>query len=204
MITSPADTLVCDTAQIAKWQSDPAYDYHRELMTPEINIFEWLNKQFGDLLRKIFGSRFADEYSGLIIICVAIGILVLIIWLLYKKRPELFMRSPKNKLSYSVEEDTIYGVDFPEEIAGALSRSDYREAVRLLYLQTLKQLSDKGSIDWQLYKTPTQYLYEVQSPDFRQLTNQFLRVRYGNFEASETLFESMKTLQEEMKKGGVL
>ena len=24
-LTSPADTLVCDTAQIALWQSDPAY-----------------------------------------------------------------------------------------------------------------------------------------------------------------------------------
>ena len=41
-LTSPADTLVCDTAQIALWQSDPAYNYNRELITPEMNIFEWL------------------------------------------------------------------------------------------------------------------------------------------------------------------
>ena len=33
-LTSPADTLVCDTAQIALWQSDPAYNYNRELITP--------------------------------------------------------------------------------------------------------------------------------------------------------------------------
>lgn len=37
MITSPADTLVCDTTQLAVWQSDPAYDYGRELMAPDIN-----------------------------------------------------------------------------------------------------------------------------------------------------------------------
>ena len=43
MLTSPADTLVCDTVQIAKWQSNPAYDYNRELITPEINVFEWLS-----------------------------------------------------------------------------------------------------------------------------------------------------------------
>ena len=30
-LISPADTLVCDTAQIALWQSDPAYNYNREL-----------------------------------------------------------------------------------------------------------------------------------------------------------------------------
>lgn len=36
-LTSPADTLVCDTAQIALWQSDPAYNYNCELITPEMN-----------------------------------------------------------------------------------------------------------------------------------------------------------------------
>ena len=89
-------------------------------------------------------------------------------------------------------------------IADALSRSDYREAVRLLYLQTLKQLSDEKCIDWQLYKTPTQYVYEVRMPAFRQLTNHFLRVRYGNFEATEALFHVMQSLQEEVKKGGAV
>lgn len=202
-LTSPVDTLVCDTAKIALWQSDPAYDYNRELITPELNLFEWISKQFGEFLRKIFGSRFAEEYSGLILICIAIILLLLIIWFVYKKRPELFMRSPKNVLPYTVGEDTIYGVDFPGGIAEALSRQDYREAVRLLYLQTLKQLSDAERIDWQLYKTPTQYLNEVRLPAFRQLTNHFLRVRYGNFETTEELFHTMQTLQEEIRKGGV-
>ena len=202
-LTSPADTLVCDTAQIALWQSDPAYNYNRELITPELNLFEWISKQFGEFMRKIFGSRFAEEYSGLILICIAIIILLLIIWFVYRKRPELFMRSRKNALPYTVGEDTIYGVDFSGGITDALSRQDYREAVRLLYLQTLKQLSDAERIDWQPYKTPTQYLTEVRLPAFRQLTNHFLRVRYGNFEATEELFRTMQTLQEEIRKGGV-
>ena len=179
-LTSPADTLVCDTAQIALWQSDPAYNYNRELITPEMNVFEWISRQFGELLRKIFGSHFAEEYSGLILVCIAILLLLLIVWFVYRKRPELFMASHKNALSYTVEEDTIYGVDFPGGIAEALSRQNYREAVRLLYLQTLKQLSDAERIDWQLYKTPTQYINEVRLPAFRQLTNHFLRVRYGD------------------------
>lgn len=91
---------------------------------------------------------------------------------------------------------------FAERIADALARTDYREAVRLLYLQTLKQLSDGKRMDWQLYKTPTQYIYEVRLPAFRQMTNHFLRVRYGNFEATETLFHAMRDLQKEVEKGG--
>lgn len=208
-LTSPADTLVCDTVQIALWQSDPAYSYNRELITPEINFFEWIGKQFGELLRKIFGSRFAEEYSGGVLICIAIIILLLIVWFVYRKRPELFMSSRQNTLPYTVGEDTIYGVDFSKGITDAISRRDYREAVRLLYLQTLKRLSDAERIDWQLYKTPTQYLNEVRLPAFRQLTNHFLRVRYGNFEATEELFHMMQSLQEDIekeetaKKGGV-
>lgn len=80
MMTSPADTLVCDSAQLAAFRSDAAYDYNRELITPEINIFEWIRGQFGELLGKIFGSRFAEEYSGLIMICLAILLLLLIVW----------------------------------------------------------------------------------------------------------------------------
>ena len=198
-LTSPTDTLVCDTAQLARWQSDPVYNYNRELIAPEINLFEWINKQFGEFLREIFGSRFADEYSELILVCIAVVILLLVSWFVYKKRPELFMRSGKRTLPYTVEEDTIYGVDFPEGINEALSQRNYREAVRLLYLQTLKQLSDAGRIEWQ----PTQYLYEVRLPAFRQLTNHFLQVRYGNFEATEELFRTMRALQEEIEKGGV-
>ena len=147
-LTSPTDTLVCDTTQLARWQSDPAYDYGRELMAPDINVFEWFNRWFGKILQKIFGSHFAEEYSGLILICIAILILLLIVWFVYRKRPELFMVSRKNALPYTIEEDTIYGVDFPGGITEALSRQDYREAVRLLYLQTLKQLSDAERIDW--------------------------------------------------------
>lgn len=204
-MTASADTLVYDSLSIAAWQADPAYDYNRELVTPEFNLIEWLNVWLGKLLQKIFGSEFAEEYTGIILVVLFIIVLLLIVWFVYKKRPELFMRSRK-VLPYGVEEDTIYGVDFQKEISIALSCGDYREAVRLFYLQTLKQLSDAGKINWQPYKTPTEYIYEIKADGlkspFRELTNRFLRVRYGNFEATEALFREMQILQEEITKGG--
>lgn len=205
-MTTPADTLVCDTARIAAWQADPVTNYNRELLTPEVNVMEWISMQMFRLLRQLFGSRFAEQYTEAILITIVVVLLLVILWFLYRKRPELFMRSRRNRLAYTVEEDTIYGVDFEQEIAEALQREDYRAAVRLLYLQTLRLLSDAGRIDWQPYKTPTEYLYEVkpetQRNAFRLLTTAFLRVRYGNFEASEPLFREMRIWQEELKKGG--
>ena len=157
-------------------------------------------------MQKIFGSKFAEQYTEIVLAGLFILIVLLLIWFLYKKRPELFMRSGK-KLAYHVEEDTIYGIDFEKEISAAMLHNEYREAVRLLYLQTLKQLSDAEKIDWQPYKTPTEYTYELKAnalrTPFRELTNRFLRVRYGNFEATEVLFHEMQTLQREIMKGGM-
>lgn len=201
-----SDTLVCDTLRVVHWQATPGYDYNRELLVPDVNLLELLRRWIDKLLRILFGNHFTDEYGEWVLALLAIGMVLLLIWFLYKKRPELFMRSRKAPLAYAVEEDTIYGVDFEAEIRRAFSREDWREAVRLLYLQSLKQLSDRELIDWQIYKTPTDYIYELKREElripFQKLTNDFLRIRYGNFEASSELFREMNQLQKALMKGG--
>ena len=198
MISSPIDTLRADTAQIALWLSDPSFQYNRELVSPEDTFGDWLLRVVGEWLNGLFNSRIAEVYTERVLIALAVCFFLLIFWLVYRHHLSLFVRSPKVAMDYEVEEDTIYGVDFDSAIQQALGRSDYREAVRLLYLQTLKLLSDAGRIDWQLYKTPTQYLNECRLPAFRLLTNEFLRVRYGHFEASDSLIRQLKSLQAEI------
>ena len=59
--------------------------------------FEWFSRWFGKLLDKIFGNTLVAEYSEVVLICIAVLILVLVIWFVYK-RPELFIRSRKSTL----------------------------------------------------------------------------------------------------------
>jgi len=198
----PNDTLLCDTTKIAVWQSNPSYDYNSELMKQDINIFQWLADKFYKWFSSFFNNSFISHHQELFIILFSLAILALIAWFIYKKRPDLFSRVKKQKISYAVDEDTIYGVDFDKEIKKTLSTRNYKEGVRLVYLQTLKQLSDKKRLDWQLYKTPTQYLYEVKTPSFREMTNLFLRIRYGDFQATSNDFQRMLVLQSEIQKGG--
>lgn len=206
-MTLPNDTLVCDTARLAHWQNNPAYDYNKELTTPDSNLMDWFGYMFRKLMGNIFGNEFADKYSDIFFIILFIVAIGLLIWFIYKKRPELFMRRNKKVITpYDVLEDNIYGVDFDAEIEKAVSNNDYKNAVRFLYLQTLKHLSDNNLINWQLYKTPTEYTYEMKAemlrPIFRKLTNLFLRVRYGNYEADRNLFDEMLSLQDIIRKGG--
>ena len=199
------DTLLYDTAKIVRYQADSHFDYNSQLVHKNFNLYEIVINWFRELMQRFFGSVIADKYSGTILAVIFVLFILLPIFIVYKKRPELFYRE-KKFMKYNVEEETIYGVDFNSEINNALSRKDYQLAVRLVYLQTLKHLSDFRCIDWQTYKTPTEYLYEMKrkgvSDEFRQLTNRFLMVRYGNFEATESTYETVKNLQQIIWKGG--
>ena len=98
-------------------------------------------------------------------------------------------------MEYEVTEDTIYGIDFPSEIEKALQNENFREALRLMYLQTLKSLSDYHQIEWQPFKTPTQYTFEFRQSDFKRMTSLFVRVRYGGFGADKDMIRDMHNLQ---------
>ena len=61
----PVDTLVCDTARIAAWQQDSAFDYNRELIEPEQSILQWLFEVIiGFLTRIIDGRAMSRGYSS--------------------------------------------------------------------------------------------------------------------------------------------
>lgn len=200
------DSLCYDTARIARYQADSRFDYNSQLVHRKINIYQIIKEWFSELIQKFLGNEFADKYAELILIGLFILFVLFLIYLIYKKRPELFYQERRKNWNYKVDEETIYGVDFDNEISNAVGRGDYQLAVRLVYLQTLKYLSDYKLIDWQTYKTPTEYLYEMKrkevTEEFRQLTNRFLMVRYGNFEATETTLNSVKELQGIIWKGG--
>jgi len=199
------DTLFYDTAKIARYQANSHFDYNSQLVHRNFSLYDIIVNWFRELIQHLFGNAIAEKYSGTILVVVFVLLILLLIFFVYKKRPELFYRERK-PLKYNVEEETIYGVDFNSEINNAVSRNDYQLAVRLVYLQTLKFLSDYKYIDWQTYKTPTEYLYEMKrkevSEEFRHLTNRFLMVRYGNFEATESTYETVRSLQQVIWKGG--
>lgn len=178
------------------------YDYNRELVHPDINVLQWISDWFRELLRSWVNNSDVVKYSDVILFAIAIMMLMAIIWFLYRRKPALFVSSSKLSMPYEVLEDTIYGIDFEEAIKLAEAKKNYEEVIRLLYLQTLSKLSNEERINWQPYKTPTQYIYEVRDNSFRNLTHIFLRVRYGNYKAGEELVETMRCLQFEVEKGG--
>ena len=199
-----SDTLHIDSAQIAVWQNDGRFDYDREIVGGSENLLEWLASVISRWLNDIFNTALDSDMVYYTLVVVGVVVVAVLGWLLWKRRSKLFYgKNNDEALDYEMVEDTIYGVDFDADLRVALAKEDYRQAIRLVYLQTLLHLQEAGKIDWQPSKTPTQYMRQVNQPAFSQLTNLFVQVRYGNFGASEDLFKQVKTLQEAViEKGG--
>jgi hypothetical protein len=198
------DTLRIDSTQIAAWQSDGRYDYDREIVGGSQNLLEWLASVINQWLADLFDTALDNDVVYYSLMVVGALAALFIGWLLWKHRSRLFYGKKEDEaMDYEVEEDSIYGVDFDAELAETLAHDDYRQAVRLVYLQTLLHLQNAGRIEWQPSKTPTQYMRQVNDPAFSRLTRLFVLVRYGNFDATCATFDEVKALQRDViQKGG--
>ncbi|MDD7317564.1 MAG: DUF4129 domain-containing protein [Prevotella sp.] len=193
-----ADTLTYNAKQVAEWQESGDYDYNRELIGSQRNLLEWLFEKINDWLSDLF-SGVSHKTEMTLYIIGGILLLLLLSWIIYKVKPRLFRREEEPVLDYTEVEDTIYGIDFSKEIADAKERGDWFEAVRLVYLDTLKHISDTGRITWQPWKTPMQYTYEMNDEALGCMTNLFVRVRYGKYEASESDVTDMEAWRESLQ-----
>lgn len=198
------DTLSVDTLRIAEWRSKPEFDYTVEFKGSSFSLWDWFTDRFDKIMQDLFGDISLGYTGEIIWYVLGFGAIVAIIVYTLYRHPELLRwRSKKNAENdgYIVEEDNIYGIDFPSTIDQALKVGNYREAVRLVYLQTIRHLSDAGKIDWQPAKTPSQYLNEYTGRPFHHLTTTFVRIRYGGYDAdvstaNAAMADSKATIEE--------
>ncbi|WP_457129670.1 DUF4129 domain-containing protein [Mucilaginibacter sp. HD30] len=112
-------------------------------------------------------------------------------------------KSASAALPYSEFNENIHDINMDDELEKAVNVHNYRLAVRLLYLKSLKQLNDAGLIHWEPNKTNTEYSNELQ--DFNQrlafnlLTRQFEYIWYGEFNIDGDVFARISNLFKDFK-----
>jgi hypothetical protein len=104
-----------------------------------------------------------------------------------------FGKKNKSGLEYSLSEENLQNINFQQAIQEAAYQKNFRMAVRLWYLQSLKNLSDHKLIDWQINKSDESYILELNGnpiqPSFVDLTRQFESNWYGGFPIEENEFK---------------
>ncbi len=117
-------------------------------------------------------------------------------WLLYN-----FVQAPPNSVIRAQDgteitmdnlEQYIQETDLERFLRLALEGGNYQQAVRVYYLQVIKQLSAAGAIAWSREKTNRDYIREMrphpQASAFRALTRTYEAVWYGNGDLDQGTF----------------
>lgn len=148
-----------------------------------------------DLIRSIFqGDSLGGVFLKYLLIVLAIGIVAFVVTKLIGLDLRLISRKSKAvEVPYEESLENIHEIDFDDQLERTIADGNYRLAVRLLYLKTLKHLSDREIINWQPDKTNQTYVHEVHNEkykrEFAQLTHRFEYIWYGEFFIDKNGFE---------------
>lgn len=173
-------------------------DYQYDLKQPDDRLSWW--ERFKEWLREIFRQMFdsvpgGEDTRDIILYIIAGALLVFAILKFIGADPRgLFGRKAASaELPVEEVEADIHSISFEDMIAEAVRNQQYKRAVRLFYLKTLKQLSDREWIDWRPYKTNYEYIRELKrndlSGEFRQVTQLFEYIWYGDFPLNNNTFK---------------
>lgn len=94
------------------------------------------------------------------------------------------------------EHEDIFSIQYKDAIQKAVQHKNYRQAIRLHYLQLLKTLSDKKIINYRPDKTNFDYLMQLRPTtyynDFFAATRNYEYSWYGLFEISPEMYEKIE------------
>ena len=101
--------------------------------------------------------------------------------------------------------DDLFSIDYEKGLSEATARGQYRLAVRLWYLQTLKILAEKDLIHYRHGTTNQDYVAQLNRHgafrDFFRLTRHFEYTWYGQFSLSAEAYERIKADFLQFQKG---
>ena len=206
-----------NAAAMNKYSDSTQFNYEENAKAKAktgLNLWQRFWKWVWEEIEKLFSGSPSSSHPAqvpslaflkYVMLAIALGLLIfVIIKMAGMNIGNIFNRTPKSiNIPYSESLENIHQITFEEEIEKALGKRNYRLAIRLLYLSTLKQLNDAHFIQWQADKTNSAYINELTDAEKRQsfsiLTRQFEYVWYGDFPVDGPSFQNINTLFHDFK-----
>ena len=196
MDTAKIEVRSFKAEQLDKLKQNPDFQYNNYKEPPK-NIWErfwsWVWARISQLLSTIVGKNTAWSLASIFAIATIIFFFVKVTGM---NKTKLFSRGGNSGLAYKVLNDDIHSISFDDAINEAIANGNLRLAIRLLYLQSLKKLSDNEYIQWRINKTNSDYILEVMNKPwchlFKTLTRQFEYSWYGEMNLKKDEFDSLQ------------
>lgn len=188
-----------DDATLAELDEDAELNYDTD--SPAVwSVWDRFLSKLNDLINSLFYWGDTTDWGQFAAFSFIVVVLCMVILRILKiDALKMFYGASKtNTTKYAVLEENIHEMDFDKLIQDALTKKEFRLAIRLIFLQSLKLLADRQHIYWEPGKTNHDYLREVTTPelkaDFAKLNYYFEWAWYGNFNISQETFNHVKDL----------
>ena len=193
--TTSVEIRSFNNSKLNDYKADKQFQYDK-MHEPAIGLWDRFWMWVWWKVDQIMSTQAGRTTVWSVIIILGIAILAAFIYKVMKmNKAGLFVRSAGNRLDFTVGEENIHQIVFEEAIAKAVADKNFRLATRLLYLQSLKILSDKSLIAWRINKTNNDYVNEVKQRSwqslFSDLTFQFEYIWYGEMQIEREKFENL-------------
>lgn len=195
--SSFSETLIDDL------KNDPALQY-KETPTVAESLWTRILAWLGEFFNSLFDGAVNTNWERVLSYVLGLAVLVIIIMMLLKVNAfKVFYSGEGATVQHNVIEENIHEMDFEKLIQQALDQKDYRKGVRLIFLFSLKMLSDKHLIDWEQGKTNHDYVDELKQAElksgFNELSFYFDYAWYGNFAINAETFIKVQAVFSEWR-----
>lgn len=186
--------------KLNEYRANKDFQYERFKEPPKSvwdRFWDWVWGKWNKFWQEVLSTESGRTSFKTILILLAVAVLVFFILKLSgMTKSGLFGRKSGDGLDYTTSEEDIHTINFDDSIQEAINNGNLRLAVRLLYLQSLKKLTDIGLINWQINKTNIAYVQELSGssyqPAFSNLTLQFESNWYGDVPIDTNEFNSVR------------
>lgn len=141
------------------------------------------------------GNPFLQTLLWIIIIG---GFVAFLIIFLSNSNVSLFRKKDRRINDDSAVEETedIFAINYQKEIDKAAAAGNYRVAIRLMFLRTLKNMAERNIIRYQPDRTNLDYLMQLSPTsyynDFFRITRHYEYSWYGHFEVNIENYQLIK------------
>lgn len=206
-----SDSLVTDNSPIEKRYFEEltdkysGNDYIYERTVEQSGWWTRFKQWLSDLFQKLFnlsGDGQASSFTEVALKIFYVVVFLLVVYFIFraiinKEGTWVFGKSSeKNIVPVTDIESNIHVADFKSLIEIAESEKNYRLAVRYYYLWLLRSLTNAQLIDYDVEKTDSDYLYELQSKtnrdQFSYTSYLYNYIWYGEFDVNTQQFDKAK------------
>jgi preprotein translocase subunit SecG len=174
------------------------YDRDKTSTKSEPTVFDRMWNGFWDkVMKNLFSQDNDSSFNPWTILWILLfaGLIVLVILKVTGSGVNtLFSGKSRTteKTDATLEDVDIHAIDYEKQIRDAIANNDYRLAVRLWFLRTLKTFSDKELVHWKIDKTNSDYYYELSGTayqkEFGEISNVYDYIWYGEFPVDQNSY----------------